>query len=100
MIPKKFTVGGRTYTVKMYEDGDKDVHNNYGEFSQDYHTIKLSKTVRNGLELIALSDDDILETFCHELGHCFGVYYKDDYSEEFAQAFGHFMFEYFKSLKK
>lgn len=100
MIPKSFFVGGRKYLVKFVDSCEDDLDNSYGQFSMDKHEITLARTYKDKKEVKYLSEDDLLETFLHELGHCFGAYYKDDYSEEFACAFSHFMFEYFKSLEK
>ena len=99
MIPKEFVINGVKYNVRLLESSEKDVDYNLGDFCDILHEIRIAKTVRLEENIINLSDDDILLTYLHELGHCFGDYYKDDHSEEFACAFSHFMFDYLKSRK-
>ena len=97
-IPNEFIVGGEKYKVSFFEKS-KEIDNNLGDFSNILHEIRLAKSVYFEGEDISLSEDDILKTYLHELGHCFGNYYADDHCEEFACAFSNFMFEYLKSKK-
>ena len=90
MIPKEFVINGVKYNVRLLESSEKDVDYNLGDFCDILHEIRIAKTVRLEENIINLSDDDILLTYLHELGHCFGDYYKDDHSEEFAFSFSHF----------
>ena len=99
MIPKEFTINNITYKVHLLESSEKDLDYNLGDYCGILHEIRVAKNVRVNETDIKLSDDDILLTYLHELGHCFGDYYKDDSSEEFANAFSHFMFDYIKSRK-
>ena len=99
MIPKEFKINGIKYNVKLLESSEKDVNYNLGEYCDILHEIRVAKTVRLEENILELSDDDILLTYLHELGHCFGDYYKCDHSEEFACAFSHFMYDYIKSKK-
>ncbi len=99
MIPKEFTINNITYKVHLLESSEKDLDYNLGDYCGILHEIRVAKNVRVNETDIKLSDDDILLTYLHELGHCFGDYYKDDHSEEFASAFSHFMFDYIKSRK-
>ena len=99
MIPKEFTIGGITYSVKIYNN-TSEIDDNLGDFSSILKEIRLAKnTMVNNMDVV-ISDDILEETYWHELGHCFGNYYNDDHSEEIASAFSHFMVEYFKYLKK
>ena len=97
-IPEEFTVGGIKYNVS-FVDHTKDIDYNLGIHSSLTHEIKIAKQTTYEDREIKVPDDEILLTYLHELGHCFGVYYKDDHSEEFACAFSHFMFEYLKTKK-
>ena len=98
MIPKEFTVGGEKYKVFIFEK-DRELGYNMGDHSVLTHEIRLAKSARFEGKDLYFSEDEMLKTYLHELGHCFGCYYADDHSEEFACAFSHFMFEYLKSRK-
>jgi predicted Zn-dependent protease len=99
MIPKEFVINNIKYKVNILESSEKDLDYNLGDYCNILHEIRLAKNVRIEEEDIELSEDNLLLTFLHELGHCFGYYYNDDNSEEFANAFSHFMFDYIKSKK-
>lgn len=94
IIPKEFTVGGIKYTVNMVENSEKNLDGALGVFTDILHSIQIAKTCRVGEEVINVPEEEIIKTYLHELGHCFGYYYNDDLSEEFANAFSHFIYEY------
>ena len=93
LIPKKFTVGGSEYEVELANSMD-DIDGNYGDFSQLTHELRIALNAKQDNESIKIRDDEILKTYLHELGHCFNYYYNNECSEEFANAFANFMYEY------
>lgn len=99
VIPDKFTISGTEYKVSMVESSEKDLNNNLGDFSSLVHEIRIAKSCLFENDILNISDDDIIRTYLHELGHCFGAWYNYDYSEIFANAFANFMFDYLKSKK-
>ena len=99
MIPNKFTIGGFEYKVSFLPTTEDDLNGSLGDFSEILHEIRIAETTKVDNKIINISDNDIFLTYLHELGHCFGAYYNGDFSEEFANAFSHFMFDYFRSKK-
>ena len=83
----------------MVESSEKDLNGNLGDFCSLLHKIRIAKKVRLEEDIIDISDDELLKTYLHELGHCFNYYYNDGYSEEFANAFTNFFFEYLHTKK-
>ena len=94
IIPNKFTIAGSTYNINIVENSEKDLGGALGDFSNIFHEIRVAKTCRIDEDIIDISDDEFVKTYLHELGHCFGYYYKGDNSEEFANAFANFFYEY------
>lgn len=93
-IPKRFTVGGSTYKVIAVENSEIDLGGALGDFTNLLHEIRIAKTCRLEEEIIDIPEDEFLKTYLHELGHCFDYYYRSGNSEEFANAFANFMYEY------
>lgn len=98
-IPKEFTVGGVTYHITMV-DTSEEMYDRLGDFCEVTQEIRIARTSKVDDVSKIISEDLALETYFHELGHCFGVYYGNDHGEELACAFSHFMMEYFKSVKE
>lgn len=48
--------------------------------------------------MVRLTEDQITNTFWHELIHCFQFYFDNSYSEAQSQVYANFMCEYFKSV--
>ena len=94
VIPNKFTIAGSTYNINIVENSEKDLDGALGDFSNILHEIRLAKTCRIDEDVINISEDEFIKTYLHELGHCFNYYYNNDCSEEFANAFSNFMYEY------
>ena len=99
VIPDEFTISGSTYNVSLVESSEKDLGGALGDFTNLFHEIRLAKTCRVDEDVIDMPEDEFIKTYLHELGHCFGYWYKGDNSEEFANAFANFMFEYLTSKK-
>ena len=92
MIPNKFKIANQEITV-VIEDYLPD--NNYGYFCVATSTIKLARAIHteyNGN--VMLSDEQIRNTFYHELVHCFQFYLNNEYDETEAQVFANFLCEF------
>ena len=98
VIPQKFTINGSTYNVEVLESSEKDLDGNLGDFTNLLHEIRIAKKacLDNNSE-IEIPKDEITKTYLHELGHCFNYYYNNENSEEFANAFANFMYDYFRT---
>lgn len=100
IIPDKFTISGTEYNVLVVESAEKDLGGGVlGDFSSLIHEIRVAKKCLFENEVIDISEEEIIKTYLHELGHCFGWWYNNDDSEAFANAFSNFMFEYLKTKK-
>lgn len=100
IIPDKFSISGTEYNVSVVENAEKDLGGAVlGDFSGLIHEIRVAKKCLFENEVIDISEEEIIKTYLHELGHCFGWWYKNDDSEAFANAFSNFMFEYLKTKK-
>lgn len=96
MIPKSFKIANQEITVKLL---DIDSKNRYGYWNDANNTICVFKNVKADDEKIELSEETILNSFYHELVHCFQFYYNNVYDEGEAQVFANFIRE-FQSTKK
>ena len=99
VIPKEFTIAGSTYSVEIVENSEKDLGGALGDSTGLLHEIRVAKTCRFEEDIVNIPEDEFIKTYLHELGHCFGYYYKGDNSEEFANAFANFMYEYLTTKK-
>ena len=92
-IPKYFKIGNQQYKVSIVDylsDG------NFGEFDSVKAEIRIARKVKSSYtdELVDLQDEQILNTWYHELFHCFNWHMNCDTSETIAQSFANFMREY------
>lgn len=94
IIPASFNCAGFTIKVELY---DKLPNNNYGDFDDARNIIRLARSVEVDKETIQLTNEQMHNTFWHEVGHCFQFYYDNDYSESRAQTFANFMQELLKT---
>ena len=94
LIPKKFTISGSEYDVQLVESSEDDLDGNYGDFSCLEHKLRIALNAKLDSKNIKIRDDEVMKTYLHELGHCFNYYYNDETSEEFANAFSNFFYEY------
>ena len=63
------------------------------------NTITLAKTVElEDKTVINLTEDQITNTFWHELIHCFQFYFDNGYNEAQSQVYANFMCEYYNSI--
>lgn len=91
-LPSEFKCAGNTIKVELVERED---NNNYGNWCDATNTI--AKTVElEDKTVVKLTEDQMTNTFWHELIHCFQFYFDNSYSE--AQVYANFLCEYFKSI--
>lgn len=96
-FPKKFRIANHDYTVELCDFVEGDTQ---GEFWYGYHcstelTIKIARKMRksNGVEF-DLTEEQIKNSFWHEVFHAFQFYYNNEQDEALAQVFANFMREY------
>lgn len=95
MIPEKFQCAGFTIQVKLV---DKLTDNAYGNYCDATNTISIAKTVDvTDIGKVELTDQQMLNTFMHELVHVWQFYFNNNYDEAQAQVFANFMCEYVKT---
>lgn len=95
-IPKKFTIGGQEFEVKLV-DRIRDT-NNYGEFSYCPALIEIATKYYDeqgiGREI---PENQLKNTFWHEVFHAFNYMWNTEVDESLAQSFANFMCEYEES---
>lgn len=95
MIPEKFECAGFVINVKLV---DKLHNNEYGLYCDATNTISIAKTVDvDDIGKVELTEQQILNTFMHELVHVWQFYFNNRYDEAQAQVFANFMCEYIKT---
>ena len=94
LIPDSFKCAG--FTIKV-EICDKLPDNTYGDFNDAKNLIRIAKSVESDKEIISLTKEQILNTFYHEVCHCFQWYFNTDTYEAQAQVFANFMQEFLKT---
>ncbi len=94
-IPSRFKIANQEVTVVIEESLP---NNDYGHFSDATNTIKLAKTLRSEYNgTVSLSDEQIRNTFYHELFHVFQFYFSNEFNEAQAQVYANFMCEFISS---
>ena len=94
-LPSEFKCAGNTIKVQLVE---KTHNNNYGNWCDVTNTITIAKTIElEDKTVVRLTEDQITNTFWHELIHCFQFYFDNSYNEAQSQVYANFLFEYFKS---
>ena len=66
-----------------------------GAFYDAPGVIKIAKTLLvEDFGKVQLTEQQMMNTFCHELVHCFQFFYGDKWSETQAQVYANFMCEF------
>lgn len=87
-LPSEFKCAGNTIKVELVE---KTNDNNYGNWCD----ATIAKTIElEDKTVVKLTENQITNTFWHELLHCFQFYFDNSYSEVYANV----LCEYFKSV--
>ena len=78
-LPDKFKIANQEITVIIE---DSLPNNDYGYFCDATNTIKLARTVKSEYEgNVSMSDEQLRNTFYHELFHVFQFYYNNEFNE-------------------
>lgn len=94
-LPSEFKCAG--FTIKVIIE-DELPNGDYGSFCDARNEIKIARTVKSDNQIVELTEEQITNTFWHELFHCFQFYYDNEYSEGQSQTYANFMCEYFHSI--
>lgn len=87
-MPTRFKLGLFTITVRFVEKLDD---NSFGSFSEADNVITIAKTVECEDRVITLAQDQLDNTFWHEVFHAFQFYYNNEFIESQAQVYANFM---------
>lgn len=99
-IPKRFKIANHEYNIIVQDY----VYDCNGEQLYGYHDpvkleIRIATKMKRGEEVIDLNEEQIANTFWHELFHAFNFFWDNGGDESLAQTFANFMREY-DSTKK
>lgn len=97
LIPNKFNCAGMSIKVTVE---DKLLGNEYGTWSDVNNEIKLARTVEVEGTNVTLTEQQIINTFWHEVMHCFQFYFNNGCDETQAQVFANFMCEFINSTNE
>ena len=97
-LPNKFKIANQEITVVME---DSLPNNDYGYFCDATNTIKLARTINSEHDgEVILSDEQVRNTFYHELFHVFQFYFNDEFNETQAQVYANFMCEFIETTEE
>ena len=91
-IPSKFKIANNWITVEIV---DKLSNNNYGIYNDAKQLIQIARVVNIDNEDVALTKDQIINTFWHEYCHVMQFYFDNSSSEAQAQCYSNFICEFF-----
>lgn len=92
-LPSSFKIANQEYSVILVDSLDD---RNFGEFDSVKCEIRVATSVKSAYddEYYELTEEQILNTFWHELFHCFNWHLNNDVDESIAQSFANFMREF------
>ncbi len=90
-IPKKFKIANNWITVNIVESLP---NSNYGTYNDAKQEINIAKTVETDDEVVKLTEEQLLNTFAHELTHCMQFYFDNNTTEAQAQVYANFLCEF------
>lgn len=94
-IPKSFTCFGNEIKIEFV---DKTYNNTYGNFCDVTNVIQIAKVINvEHVGDFILTEEQQLNTFCHEVLHVFQFYTGEEYSESQAQIYGTLLLEFLKT---
>lgn len=93
-IPEKFTINSQEITIELVNTLPDQ---NFGEYCCVTDKIKLATHVNDDGTVIPLKEEQIENTFWHELLHVFQWHSKGDFSEEESNTYAGYLLEFFKS---
>lgn len=96
-LPNKFKIANQEITVVIEETLP---NNDYGYFCDATNTIKLARTLKTELDgEVILNDEQVRNTFYHELFHVFQFYFNNKFNETQAQVYANFMCEFIETTE-
>lgn len=93
-IPSKFTIHCHEIKVVIVPELDSGDYARYDNVKEE---ITVASGMRDGAELISLSETQILASFLHELIHAFQWHSGKEFSEEEAQTYSGLLLEFLKT---
>ena len=94
-IPEKFTINSQEITIELV---DTLPDQKFGEYCCITDKIKLARNVKDDDgTVIPLKEEQIENTFWHELLHVFQWHSNGDFSEEESNTYAGYLVEFFKS---
>ena len=94
-IPEKFTINSQEITVEVVVQLPDQ---KFGEYCCITNKIKLARYVKDDDgPIIPLKEEQILNTFIHEVLHVFQWHSKGDFSEEESNTYAGYFIEFIKS---
>lgn len=94
-IPEKFTINSQEIKIEIV---DIIADGLFGQYNSLTDTIKIAEYVRNeDGDKIKLTEEQILNTFIHELLHAFQWHSKGDTSETESSTYAGYFVEFIKS---
>lgn len=96
-IPESFNCAGFTIKVKIVDTIDE---NKFGDCCVVRNEIRIAKYLFDANnEKVELTEDQMFNTFAHELVHVWQFYHNNELSESEAQVFANFICEFLKTKK-
>lgn len=89
-IPEQFKIANQIITVKIV---DKLPDNSYGHFCDVTNVIEIARSIKLEDDYILLTQEQLSNTFWHEVFHAFQFYFNTDTDEAQAQCYANFMRE-------
>lgn len=91
-LPRKFKIANQEYIVKLLDHLDD---REFGNFDSVKAEIRIAEKVESAFdgELHDLTEEQILNSFWHEVFHCFNWHMNTECDETIAQSFANFMRE-------
>ena len=91
-IPSKVRIANHWYKVILCDFIDNG--DTFGSHCNLKLEIKVAECMKNDGETIYLTEEQIKNSFWHEMFHAFNYYYNNKQDESLAQTFANFMREY------
>lgn len=90
-IPKEFKIANTKIIVQVVDQvTGRDGEEVYGNYNSVTNTIKIARTIDG----ITLKDEQLFNTFWHEVFHAFQQFFDNKYYEAEAQCYANFMREF------
>ena len=97
-LPDKFKIANQEITVVIEEILP---NNNCGYFCDATNMIKLERTLKTEHDgVVTVSDEQMRNTFYHELFHAFQFYFNNEFNEAQAQVYANFMCEFIETTEE